>query len=233
MRIVTNERKVKLYSRFARLSSILGFGFLVAGLVISFRLSNLQQAYLSTFAGFTLATIGAYLVERWVRDPIAHTTLETSLKSLNDRYTLINYLLPASHVLLTPRGLVVLRTKRQDGRVTYSNGQWKQDFKWTHFFQGMTREWLGDPTKELYQDLDRVNDWVAERFPDDASAIDVEGIVVFLNWDLKIEIDGSLPVLAVRFGDLKRVIRGPHTKDMRPLRPKIRKAIAEAAGGNA
>lgn len=233
MRIATDERKVKRYSRIARLASIFGFGLLVAGLVVSFRLAHVRQAYAITFGGFLMATVGAYLVERWVRDPVAHTTLEKSLKGLNDRYTLINYLIPAPHVLLTPRGLVVLRVKRQDGRVTYSNGQWKQDLKWSHLFQGMAREWLGDPTKELYRDIDRVKAWVTERFPDYANTIDVEGIVVFLNWELKLEIESPLPVPVVQFGELKRALRGPHTKDMRPLRPAIRKAITEAAGGHA
>jgi hypothetical protein len=226
MKVVTNETKVKRYSRIARLASAIGFGLLVAGLVLSFRLSNLQEAYLSTLGGFVLATIGAYNVERWVRDPVAHQMLRSSLKGLNDRYALFNYLLPAPHVLLTPRGLVVMRAKRQDGRVVYKDGRWKQDFKWSHLFQGVAREWLGDPTSELKQDIRRVRKWVEERLPEYADDIDVEGLVIFLHWDLKLEVENP-PVTVVRFKDLKRAIRGPLTKEMRPLRPEVRKAILE------
>jgi len=230
MRLITNESTVKRRKAIAKYSSMAGFVFLLGGLVISLRSVYLQWAYLSTFAGFGLATLGAYHVERWSREPVAHEALAKSLKGMDDRYHLYNYLLPTPHVLLTPRGLVVLRPQRQDGKVTCNDGQWKQDFKWSHVFQGMARESLGSPTTELKRDIGKIKNWVKKELPDYTEEIDVEGIVVFLSRDLKLEVRGAgVPV--VRPKELKRTIRGEVTKQMRPIGKQVRAAIAEAAGG--
>ncbi len=230
MRVVTNERKVKSRQAISKYASIAGFVFLLGGLAISLRTNYLQWAYLSTFAGFGLATLGAYHVERWSRDPIAHEAIRKAFKGLDNRHHLYNYVLPTPHVMLTPRGLVVLRPQRQDGHIICIDGKWKQDFKWSHIFQGMARESLGNPSAELRRDIERVKSWVGKQLPDYADEIDVEGIVVFLNRNLNLEVRGA-DVPVVRTKELKRTLRGDVSKKMRPINKTIQAAIDKAAGG--
>ena len=111
MRSITNHRKIV---RGARLGKILVFGslgFLIAGLVLALRLTELYFIWISLAClaiAMVATTIGFAFMNRWVREPRADQAFAAGLKGLDERYCLYNYTLPAPHVVLAPTGVAAL-----------------------------------------------------------------------------------------------------------------------------
>ena len=129
MRVKTDTKFIARKVRLGKYSSLAGLAILSVGMVISFSKPELfEVSLLCLVLGFGVASIGSYNVSRWVKPPRGDEVLEKALKGLSNKYELFNYLLPSPHVLLTPFGVYVLSTKKQDGRVTYKGqGKWRQE----------------------------------------------------------------------------------------------------------
>lgn len=205
MRTITNEKKV---ARGARLGKILVFGslgFLIAGLILALRLTQLYYAWISLAClaiALLATTIGFAFMNRWVREPRADQALAAGLKGFDERYRLYNYILPAPHVLLAPNGLFVLTPMGQDGDIRYE-GKFQRRFSVVRLLRFLSDEGLGRPFAEGDRQVDALKQLLRQNGIED---VDVQNLVVFYNPRVQLEaIDPPRPVL-LPVG-LKRLIR--------------------------
>jgi len=210
MRSITNQQKV---TRGARLGKILVFGslgFLVAGLVLALRMTELYYLWIS-LGCLALAlvgtTIGFAFMNRWVREPRADQALATGLKGFDEHYRLYNYTLPAPHVLLSPGGLFVLTPMGQDGAIRYEDGRFHRRFSVGRLFRFLSDEGLGRPFAEGDRQVSSLKQLLEHSGIED---VEVQNLIVFYNPRVQLQVLGSSdaprPVLLP--GGLKRVIRG-------------------------
>jgi hypothetical protein len=205
MRITTNEKLIKQRSTIARYTTFGGLGLLLASLVTSFTSDYIGLAYAALLVGFMCAIVGSTLANRWIKLPRAEQVLEKSLKGLDNKHHLYNYLLPTPHVLITPTGLLIFKTKILDGAITFKNGKWSRPFKWTRLFGGMGQEPLSDPIADMQIDVSKMKQLLADKI-DSSALVPVDGYVVFTDPRAVVTIDDpDSPVVSPE--DLKETLR--------------------------
>ncbi len=190
-----------------------GLVILTGGMVISFSKPELfEVSLLCLILGFGVASIGSYNVSRWVKPPRGDEVLEKALKGLSNKYQLFNYVLPSPHVLLTPFGVYVLHTKKQDGPVTYKGqNKWlqKKDMKrrFRLFFGG--EQPLGNPAAEMASEVSVIQKYLSRNLAD--AEVPVNGAIVFLHPDVKLSVESTdLPVMIPK--DLKKFLADEQKK---------------------
>lgn len=229
MRQTTNDKLVQQRSTWARYLTFAGMGLLLASLVTSFMTDYIALAYATLLGGFVTAMIGSYLASKWIKPPRAEQVLEKSLKGFDNKHHLFNYLLPAEHVLVTPSGVLVFKTKQHDDRITCKNGKWNRPWKWTRLFGALAQEPLGNPIAEMGYEIEKMQQLLAGKIEETAT-VPVDGYVVFTHPRAQLTIDDpDLPV--VMAGALKDTLR--KRKRVEALSPqaleKIEKTFTEYA----
>jgi hypothetical protein len=206
MRVNTNDKLIERQAKIARYATFGGLAILLASLVTSFTGNfPIIVAYALLFFGFSLAYVGAMLANKWIKEPRADHALAKALKGFDNKYHLYNYLFPASHVLLTPSGLLIFRVKSNDGKITCLNDRWSAPFRWSRLFGGMGQDPLGNPSSDLRDDLAKMKKLLAEKV-DEAAMVPIDGYVVFSDPRAELYIDNcSVPI--VRVEDLKDTLR--------------------------
>ncbi len=206
MRVNTNDKLIERQSKYARYATFGGLGILLASLVTSFTGNfPIVVAYALLFVGFSLAYAGAILANKYIKEPRADHALAKALKGFDNKFHLFNYLLPAAHVLLTPTGLLVFRVKSNEGQITCQNDAWKTPFRFTRLFGGMGQDPLGNPSRDLGDDIAKMKRLLADKV-ESAAMVPVDGYVVFSTPKVELYIDNcSVPV--VRVEDLKDTLR--------------------------
>ena len=165
MKVKTDAKFIAGKARLGKYTSLGGLAILTLGMVISFSKPELfEVSLLCLILGFGVASIGSYNVSRWVKPPRGDEVLEKALKGLPNKYELFNYILPSPHVLLTPFGVYVLQTKKQDGKITYKGqNKWRQamDIKRRVrlFFGG--EQPLGNPSGEMATDMATIQKYLS------------------------------------------------------------------------
>lgn len=196
MHIVTNQKLVKRNTAIGKYSLIGGTVLLLGALVINFlSFSKPELIYyvlVAFFVGFTLTTVGTMFNNRWGRK--ADEKIAEALKGLDDRYTLYNYRLGASHVLAGPMGIVVLHPKYQIGPVLYDGKKWHNPGARKAMFGLFNADPLGNPILEAAGEVEALNKHLSKR----AAEVNVapQAAVVFLSNHAEVNAKGApLPVL--------------------------------------
>ncbi len=232
MRLTTNNKLIERQSRIARYATFGGLGVLLVSLISSFvSIENILFSYISLFVGLMLAYMGSTLANKWIREPRADNALAKALKGFDNKHHLYNYLLPASHVLVTPNNLLVFRVKSHDGDISLHNGNWKRARKFSRIFGGMGQEPLGNPIAELETEIEKMRALLTPKFAS-GTVIPIDGYVVFTDPNVHLMIENtSVPV--VRADELKETLRkakrGPAPKP--GLLDDIERVLDEAASG--
>ncbi|MDH4209198.1 MAG: NERD domain-containing protein [Anaerolineae bacterium] len=196
MKVILNEKLVKRQSAIGKWASLIGMGALLAGLVVSYRWSHLITASFGfLIVGFMLASVGTYNMNRWVRQPRADQVLARALKGFDNKHLLYHYTLPATHVLLAPSGLFVFTVKDHHGEIRCEGEKWHHKFNWGRLLLFFGQESLGNPTREVRGEIERLRRFLDSRLPD--ADIPIEGIIVFTNPRARLElIDPAVPVVS-------------------------------------
>ncbi len=197
MQTITNRPFLEERSKYARWGSYVGFGALLLGMLTTMRYTLLSYVFL--LVGLLGASIGSYLASRYVKQPRADQLLAQAMDSLDDRYTLYNYHLPAHHVVASHRGLTVLEPRSQKGEIHYQNGHWRHKAGFRKVLQFFGEPSLGKPDQDLERNITLMEKWVAEHVSDiDAP---VNGVIVFTDPDAELQIKDP-PYPAVKAQDL-------------------------------
>ncbi|MFN8473728.1 MAG: nuclease-related domain-containing protein [Anaerolineae bacterium] len=195
MRIVKNEKVIQARGRWARILMPLGLVFLVGGLILSLQTGNQTSqimAWAALIGGVLCSSFGIGLADKWLSvpgRPRADQALETALNSLDIKHKLYSWALPAAEqVLLSPAGLTVFLVKSQEGVIQCQDGKWKNKMGILKMLSSLSRERLGNPTKDLERHIAQVKQLATAAVPD--ADIPVDGIIVFSNAAAQVQVEG-------------------------------------------
>jgi len=235
VRIIQNDKHIQSRRRIGRYAFFGGFGILILGLIISFSATSDPKQSVELFplslacliVGLILSQYGGYYVRRFDRGEVPHLALSKALKGFDDRYTLVNYTLSASHVLLAPDAVYVLLPKPQAGRITYANGRWSNPTGLRRLLTWMSEEGLGNPLRDAAVEVGRFQRYVSGKLPD--TPIEAQPIIVFLHPNAELDTANS-PVPAVHVKKLKDYLRAQPKGDLnRDARAALIRLVEPAA----
>jgi hypothetical protein len=222
MQVITNEKLIRNRARLGRVASFAGLAVLLLGLVASLFPQWILASFGCLLLGFLLSQVGIYHANRWVKQPRADQTLDKILKGFDDRYHLYNYVLPAPHVLLAPFGLCVIKLRQQGGSVRCQGEKWHHSVGWRRLLYLFGQEGLGNPTKEVQAEVEKLRRFLARRFPEDD--VPIEGMVVFTN--PQVDLEPENPTVPVLDGTQFKLFLRSLSKE-RPIPGGQRKQLAE------
>jgi hypothetical protein len=122
MQAYVNDAFLNRRRKIAKWGNYIGLGALFGGLFTVSRSTALSSTLL--LIGVFGASIGAYMANRYIREPRADQLLAKALDGLDKRYTLFSYYLPVDQAIFSHHGFTVLVTRPQPGMITYSDGRW-------------------------------------------------------------------------------------------------------------
>jgi hypothetical protein len=227
MQVITNEKLIKNRARLGRGASFAGLAVLILGLAASLSPQWLLVSLGCLFVGFLLSQVGLYHAAHWIKEPRADQTLVKILRGFDDRYYLYNYVLRAPHVLLAPFGLCVINPKGQGGKVRCEGEKWRHEAGWKRILlRFFGQEGLGNPTKEVRAEVEKLRRFLAQRLPDEE--VPIEGVVVFTNPQVDLETENpAVPVVDGK--QLKSFLRD--LSKQRPISSSQRRQLAELLAG--
>lgn len=226
MRIIRNERRIRVRSFIGQYATMAGLLVLLAGLIVSFVKPDWLTVLVACLAaGFGLSVLGGFFADRYAGPLARHDALETVLKGLDDSYTLLHYVLPASHVLVEPGGCTAFVVKTQSGEVSYRDGRWKHRQRGKFFRQFAGQEGLGLPDVEAESQMHKLERWLADLDPEEE--IPVRAAIVFANPEVELDADDS-PVPTFYNKKVKAWLRGPGK--LKPLSEAAQRWLEEAVG---
>ena len=213
MRVTTNEEIILRGGRIGQLGTFIGLVMVFAGLLVSFTEYRPMSVILIAL-GVVMYTLGSRGQELATRQPQHIERLRGALGEFDDRYHLYNHVLPAEYVLLTPSGIFVLVVRGLDGRIRCFKDKWLRDLTLGRVLRFFTEESLGNPSKELRQDIEKVQKYLEEHASE--TIVQIEGLVVFVDPEARLEVTtASVPVVPLR--RLKSYVRKASARmDMSP-----------------
>ncbi len=231
MQVFLNERKVRISREVGRWTSLGGLGVLIVGMVVSIRNPRLIWVSMaSLIVGFFASAIGAYYANHWTRSPRADEVLTNALKGISNHYHMYHYLLPASHVLLGPPGLFLLRAYIHEGPITYDGKKWRQRFSLLRALGFSGQNALADPVRDVQYDVERFRRWLAKRMPEDKIP-SISPLVIFVRDGAQLDIaETKVPVLLYK--RLKRTLRQIDKECREPLNEDALYDIEQAMLGD-
>jgi hypothetical protein len=213
MQHIVNQRQIARGERIGKIATLVGLGFLVAGLIVSLFLrapSILWLSFLFLVLGLVVSSVGTMNMNRWVREPRADQALAQGLKGFDDRYVLYSYYLPAPHVLLSPAGLYVLSAMGQDGVIRYDGDKFRRDFSAGRLLRFMAEEGLGKPFSEAASQVQALQQTLDAQ--EASEGVEIQNILVFYNPRAELVLsDTSQPVVNTK--GLKKMIRKQQRSD--------------------
>ena len=216
MVVLRDEKRIARLARLGQIASLLGLLALVVGLLFIFMSENpnvFLYQLVALVVGFGLSQVGLYLAHRYLRRPRMDQVLDKSAgKFARKDGRLYHYLLPASHVLLLPVGVVVLVAKYQSGRISVQGDRWTQAGIGMRRFFG--REGLGNPTREAEAQAAKVAAMIKAAAP--AADVPVLPVIVFTTENIpSLDVKESR-IPATHFSKLAAVLR-QQTQALKPL----------------
>jgi len=233
VKIVQNDNYIKTRGRIGRYAFFAGMGALLFGLIVSLTTDPQQRpevlviSMVCLVAGYVLSLFGGATMRRFDRGELPHLALAKALKGFDDRFALVNYGTPASHVLLTADAVYVLIPKAQAGRISYRNGRWKNPTGLRRILTWMSEPGLGNPVREAHAEATRLQRYLARHVPD--APVEVQPIIVFLHPNAELDVSDA-PVPAVHVKKLKDLLRArPKGSLSRETRAALGRLLEPAA----
>jgi hypothetical protein len=202
MQAYVNDAFLNRRRKIAKWGNYIGLGALFGGLFTVSRSTALSSTLL--LIGVFGASIGAYMANRYIREPRADQLLAKALDGLDKRYTLFSYSLPVDQAIFSHHGLTVLVTRPQPGMITYSDGRWHHRSSMRRLKQLVGEPSVGSPEKDLQVDMDTMRRWVAKQGL--GADVPVNGAVVFTNENATVSVQG-LGIPAVSLSGLATLMR--------------------------
>lgn len=229
MRIVRDERHIRVRSFIGKNAALVGLGALAVGLILS--LAQPDQLLIMTICmvvGMVFSIVGGIFADRYAGPLAHHDALSGVLKGLGSQYILVQYMLPVSHVLLEPGGLTALVVRAHGGQVTFQEeGRWKHQHPGKLFRQMTGQPGVGAPDLEAKHQVEKLKGWLADQLPD--VDVPVRAVIVFVNPNVQLDAgDSSVPAFYGK--KIKAWLRGPGKQA--PMPSGVYHQLAAALGGD-
>lgn len=194
MQAFANDAFLDKRRKYAKWGNYIGLGALFIGLFTAARSPVLSSSLL--LVGVLGASVGAYMANRYVREPRPDKLLARALDGLDKRYTLLSYYLPSDQVVFSHRGFTVLVTRAQQGEITYADGRWDHQMRHRRIKQLFGEPAISTPEKDLGLEVRDVERWVSSLGLSDQ--VPVNGVIVFTGEDVQLDIqDPDFPAVTL------------------------------------
>ncbi|HET9588116.1 MAG TPA: hypothetical protein VFO91_04965 [Anaerolineales bacterium] len=208
MKIIKNEKLIERNRKLGSWTSIAALLVLGLGMYISFTRTELFIVSLAALLiGFTLTQIGMYMGNKYGRSPRPDEKLDAGLKGLPNEYAIYHYTTPASHLLVGPAGVWVLKPYHQRGQVTYKKNRWRMSGG--GFLQGYLRifgqESIGRPDIEMEGEIHSLRKSFAKQM-EESEIPEINALMVFTSDQVEIEAEDP-PIPAMKVKQLKDFMR--------------------------
>lgn len=201
MKIIKNEKLIQRNGKIGSWTSMAALIVLGLGMYISFTRTELfVYSLASLLIGFTLTQVGMYMGNKYGRSPRPDEKLDAGLKGLPNEFTIYHYNTPASHLLVGPAGIWVLRPYHQRGQVSFQKNRWRMSGG--GFLQSYMRlfgqESIGRPDIEIDSDINSLKKYLAKQM-DESEIPDIKGLMVFTSDQVEIDgADSQIPALKIK-----------------------------------
>jgi hypothetical protein len=197
MKVYRDVEYIKKRKRLATVTSIAGVALLGSAFWLASMggQSGVFIAYIPLLAGTIIFHLGMQQVGKWNRAQRNDVILDALLKDLGERFALVHYprigKRTVEHALVHPGGVLTITARDLPGGVAYRDGRWRKVGQGITRFFGMGGAFLGNPTTDAASDIDALNQLLAQ----EQAAVDVDGVVAFLNPRVKLDVvDPDFPV---------------------------------------
>lgn len=185
--VIRDEQRIARLKKLAQWLSLIGFLFLLAGLVMVLVVPDTERIVvyqlMALFAGWVLSQLGTYLAHRYMRKPRPDEVLDEAVRKVVHSGRIYHYVLPAPHVMLTPHGVIILVAKFQGGNISVSDGdKWKQTGVGLRKYFG--QEGLGNPTREAESMIEAMAAYINKHAPTVAE-VPMAALIVFTAKEIK------------------------------------------------
>jgi hypothetical protein len=207
MKYVANTKLIRRNKKIGQTLTLAALAVLGIGLYYSFAKPELVWlTFGALLVGFILTQIGIFFGNRWGRSPRPDEVLSTSLKGMDERYTLYHYIAGTSHFLLGPAGVFALVPMTVSGKISYDEKKQRFTQKGGNFYMKIFgQEGLGKPDSDARYAIEDLDKFLKKNFPD-LELPQTEAILVFTN--PKVELDtANAPIAAVTNEKLKDYLR--------------------------
>ena len=201
MKIIKNEKLIQRNGKIGNFTSLAALVVLGLGMYISFTRTELFIYSLAALLlGFSLTQVGMYMGNKYGRSPRPDEKLDAGLKGLPNEFVIYHYTTPASHLLLGPAGIWVLKTYHQHGQLTFKKNRWRMSGG--GFLQAYMRlfgqESVGRPDIEIDSEINSLRKYLAKQ-TDESEIPDIKALIVFTSDEIEIDAeDAPVPTMKVR-----------------------------------
>jgi hypothetical protein len=201
MKIYRDLEYVRKRKRMAALSAVAGVALLGSAFWLATAVgeAGVLVAYVPLLAGTIIFHLGMQQVGKWNRPQRNDVLLDSLLKDLGDRYSLVHYprvgKRTVEHALVYPGGVLSIAARDVPGGVVYRDGRWRKTGQGISRFFGMGGPLLGNPTIDAAADVQALNGLLNQ----EQLEADVDAVVAFLNPQVKLDV--AEPDFPVTNGD--------------------------------
>lgn len=208
MKIIKNEKLIKRNGTIGNWTSLGALGVLGLGMYISFTQQELAvYSLIALLFGFILTQIGMYMGNKFGRSPRPDEKLDAGLKGLPNEFTIYHYMTPASHLLVGPAGVWVIKPYHQRGQVTFRKNRWR--ISGGGFLQSYMRifgqESLGRPDIEIESEIHSLKKHLSKKM-DESEIPEINALIVFTSDNVELDAETS-PIPAIKSKQLKEFMR--------------------------
>jgi hypothetical protein len=193
MKVYRDLAYVKKRKRMAIVTSLAGVALLGASYFLVFTGGQSEMralfAYVPLLAGIIMFHLGMQQIGKWNRAQRNDVILDTLLKDLGERYTLVHY--PkigdrtVEHALVYPGGVLTITARELPGGVSFRDGRWRKINQGLSRFFGMGGAFLGNPSADATNDVKAVTGVLTENHMD----AEVDAVVAFINPRVTIDVE--------------------------------------------
>ncbi|HEY45760.1 MAG: hypothetical protein AMJ88_00655 [Anaerolineae bacterium SM23_ 63] len=206
MRQYIDLKMIKRWNTLSKAMIFLGLGLLIGAFIMTFREPQLSNQFLiMSIIGVVCSQTGLAINNRWGAKPRTDEIIDEALKGLDNRYEIYHYKLGTSHALLSPEGAFAIVPRYEDGEITYAGEKWFSQRTKRKLLRRSGKRSLGDLQKNAEAEARSMQKALHRALPD-ISDISIQPILVFVNPDTFVKVDGA-PLHVVHAKKFKSLIR--------------------------
>jgi hypothetical protein len=218
MKVICNQKYIDKNVKITKYITWASLAVLGTGIYLSITQNEETKTLFLTFGallvGFTLSQISIFMQNRWGKSPRPDELITSSLKGLDDKYTLYIYSSPLPNLLVSPNGIWGFITYPQQGKISYSGGKWKHKGG-----NSLRKIFAGDSIGKPNLDYENLVSDYSRGFAKKALGVDLPELnvaLVFTHPTVEINADEA-PIPAIQIKKIKDMVRKRAKTDMIPL----------------
>jgi hypothetical protein len=208
MRISNNNALIKRNKKISQIVLYSALGLLTLSFLWSLnnQNTNLSTSYLILIPSYILVQVAIHMANRWGRSPRPDEIVVSSMKGLNDQYSVYNYSTGVNHLLVSPAGLWIIKPYHQSGSITYNPE--KERFEQKGGGNFIIKLFAQEGLPNIEHGAEKALRDYHKYLNDNNIKIDIEPKVVNLFYSDKAEVSANnAPILTLPAGKFKDFLR--------------------------